>query len=160
MIKIRKARLDEMDRLLELWGEFMAQQRGLAVDQEDMLPAMRENAEDIVGGYFSRSIRSRHGLVLVVEEGDDIHGYMLSRIQKNIPVFREEYIGYVSDIYLEEEYRGKGISSGMWMKTGDWFRRKGIEEISIRVLHYNDAAYSVYRGWGFKDYLKEMRMDL
>ncbi|MBN1390680.1 MAG: GNAT family N-acetyltransferase [Candidatus Thermoplasmatota archaeon] len=161
MTRIRKARLQEADELVELWKRFMEQQRGLGrADVGDMLPRMRGNARDIVKGYFSRSIRSRHGLVLVLEDYGVIQGYMLSRIQKNIPVFKEDYIGYISDLYIKEGYRGEGVSTKMWKITLDWFQSKGISDISIRVLAYNDLAYNVYRSWGFRDYLKELRIYL
>lgn len=158
---IRKARLSDVDEIVELWKRFMEQQRGLGHKQgEDMLPVMRKNAPEIIRKYISRSIRGKNGFVVVIEDGGKLQGYMLSRIQKNIPVFREDHTGYVSDIYLEEKYRGKGLSTEMWLETLRWFREKNIREVGIRVLSYNDTAYEVYRKWGFRDYLKELRMDL
>jgi len=160
-IMIRRARLDDIDELVELWKRFMAQQRGLGGELAvDMLPRMKEDAQDIVRSYISRSIRGRNGFVMVVEDRGKLRGYMLSRIQKNIPIFKNEYTGYVSDLYLDEGYRGKGLSSKMWVRTLQWFREKGVGEVGIRVLSYNHAAYEVYRRWGFRDYLKELRIDL
>lgn len=153
--------MDDVDGIVELWKRFMDQQRGLGgVEGGDMLPKMKKNAPEIVKGYISRSIRGRNGFVLVVEDRGKLTGYMLSRIQKNIPLFKEEYTGYISDLYLDERYRGKGLSTKMWLETLKWFREKEVREVGIRVLSYNDAAYDVYRKWGFRDYLKELRMDL
>ncbi|MFW3146687.1 MAG: GNAT family N-acetyltransferase [Thermoplasmatota archaeon] len=143
--------------MIELWKKFMEHQRGLGrAAGEDLLPKMKENAPEIVGKYFERSIRSRHGYVLVLEDGGSIKGYMLSRIQKNVPVFKDEWIGYLSDIYLEEPYRGRGYASKMWEQTLEWFRSKGINTISIRVLCCNPSAREVYSRWGFTDLLLEM----
>jgi ribosomal protein S18 acetylase RimI-like enzyme len=121
---------------------------------------MKKDAHEIVGGYFERSIRSRHGYVLVCEEDDRIVGYMLSRIQKNIPVFKENWIGYLSDAYLQEPFRNKGIGSEMWQLSVDWFRSKDVKELSLRVLDCNPNAHAAYRKWGFKDLLTEMRLVL
>ena len=112
---------------------------------------------EIVRGYFERSIRSRNGYVLVCEDGSEIVGYMLSRIEKNIPVFEEDRIGYLSDAYLDEPYRIKGWGTIMWNMTLEWFTSKGVSEISLRVLSCNPGAREAYLRWGFKDVLWEMR---
>lgn len=161
MVKIRKARLKDLYEIVEIWKRFMDQQRELGREMgEDLLPEMKENAPEIFSKYISSSIRSRHGFVLVLEDSGKVRGYMLSRIQKNIPVFDREYVGYVSDIFIEEQYRGQEISSKIWELTLDWFKSKGIKEISIRVLFCNPTAHDIYAHWGFKDVLREMRLDL
>jgi GNAT superfamily N-acetyltransferase len=161
MVKIRKAKLKEVDDIVELWKRFMDEHRGMGrIWKEDRIPDFKDDAPDIVEKYFSRSIRSGNGFVLVLEDRGKINGYMLSRIQKNIPVFDKEYVGYVSDIYLNEPYRGKGFSSKMFKESLEWFHSKDITEISIRVMCCNPHARSIYDHWGFKDIHVEMRMDL
>ena len=161
MVNIRKARLKELDDLVAIWKRFMEQQKGMGREMgEDRLQPLKDNAPEIVRNYFQRSIRSRNGFLLVLEDNGEIVGYMLSRIEKNIPVFKEDRIGYLSDVYLEGPYRGKGHSSRMWKRTLDWFRSKSIKELSIRVLNCNPVAHSIYDTWGFKDLLIEMRLEL
>jgi RimJ/RimL family protein N-acetyltransferase len=161
MAVIRKAKLIDMDEIVELWKRFMDHQKSLErKEDQNPLPHFREGAPDRVREYFSRSIRSRHGFVLVLEDQGGVQGYSLCRIQKNIPVFEHDQIGYISDIYLEEPYRGKGYSSEMWERSLEWFRKKGIHQISIRVLSCNPAAHKVYEHWGFRDLLIEMNLDI
>jgi len=161
MPRIRKARLRDLDEMVELWKRFMDHQVKLErTEGQSPLPRLREGAPDRVRDYFSKSIRSRHGFVLVLEDQGGVQGYTLCRIQKNIPVFEHDQIGYLSDIYLEEPYRGKGYSSEMWSRSLEWFREKGIQHISIRVLSCNPTAHDVYSHWGFRDLLVEMDLDL
>ena len=69
-------------------------------------------------------------------------------------------MGYVSDIYLEEGYRGKGIGKDLFDETMKWFRSKQIKEISIKILHYNNVAEIAYQKWGFKKDYTDLRLDL
>ncbi len=85
---------------------------------------------------------------------------MLSNIAPNIPIFKKEKVGYISDIYLEEGYRGKGIAKDLFNETMRWFETKHIKEISIKVLHYNDVAEEVYKRWGFRKDFHDLRLDL
>lgn len=141
--------------------KFMEHQRNLGrQDGKDLLQDFRDDAPEIVKGYIKRNIGSPRGLVLVLEDEDCLQGYMLSRIDRNIPVFKNEWAGYVSDIYLEEKYRGKGSGTKMWKLTLDWFKEKGVKEISIKVLHYNPDAFNSYKKWGFRHVMNEMRVDL
>ncbi len=147
--------------MVDLWKRFMDHQSNLERKEgQNPLPRLREGAPDLVRVYFARSIRSRLGFVLVLEDKGRVQGYSLCRIQKNIPVFEYDNIGYLSDIYLEGPYRGKGYSSEMWKRSLEWFREKGIKHISIRVLSCNPTAHEVYEHWGFRDLLTEMDLDI
>ena len=160
MVRIRKARLKDLDELVVLWERFMNHQRELGrKNGRDMLPKMKEEACEIVRSYYSSNIWSRNGYLLVLEDGSSVRGYMLSRIVKNIPVFENEQVGYVSDIYLEPPYRGKGHSTTMFHLTMDWFRKKGITEVSLKVFDYNPKARRVYEKWGFNEAFIEMRLE-
>lgn len=148
---IRKAKLKDLDVLLELWERFMKHQRELGKEYgEDRVPRMRKDAKDIVRSYFEKTIRSPNGLLIVYEEDSVIQGYMLSNINKNIPIFNDPEVGYISDIYLEFEFRGRGIGRKLFERTMNWFDSKGVKEVSIKVLHYNDIALARYEGWGFR----------
>ncbi|MEA3559287.1 MAG: GNAT family N-acetyltransferase [Candidatus Thermoplasmatota archaeon] len=158
---VRKARSDDLEDLLKLWNAFMEDQRELGrKDGKDRLQRMKDNAPEIAHGFFLNTIRSPNGLLLVIEDDEKTKGYMLSRINKNIPVFENDLVGYVSDIYLEPELRGKGAASRLWEQTLDWFEKKEVKEISLKVLRYNTGAFDVYEHWGFQHVLSEMRLDL
>lgn len=154
-------RLKDIDEVVEIWKRFIEQQRELGRDfGDDRMPLMKDSAPDFVRKYYNRTIRSKNGLLLVLEDNERLHGYMLSRIEKNIPVFKPDHIGHVVSIYLEEPYRGKGYSSTMFNMTLEWFKVKGIKEIIIEVFCYNPHAQKVYENWGFKNIHFMMRREL
>jgi GNAT superfamily N-acetyltransferase len=153
--------LKEVEELVELWNRFMKEHREMGREwKEDRIPEMRNEAPDLARVYFARNIRSKNGLLLVLEDQGRIRGYMLSMIQKNIPVFKNDLVGEVGTLYLERPYRGKGYSSRLFSRTMEWFSSKGIDEVLIRVMCCNPHAHKIYEHWGFKDIHVEMRLDL
>jgi GNAT superfamily N-acetyltransferase len=161
MVRIRKARLNDLDQLIELWKKFMAEHRKMGEKwEEDRIPPMKEEAPELVRKYYTGSIRSRNGYLLVLEDNGHVKGYMHSRLQKNIPVFKGDLVGYVAGIYLKDDYRGKGYSSKMFEDTMEWFKGKGVHEITIQVMGCNPHAHKVYQKWGFKDIHTMLRLDL
>jgi ribosomal protein S18 acetylase RimI-like enzyme len=161
MVKIRKARISDLDELIEIWKRFMEEHREMGREMgEDLIPKMKKDAPEIVRKFFSNTIHSRLGLLLVIEDMNKVQGYMLSRIQKNIPIFEKDPVGYISDIFLEESLRGSGYSSKLFKQTMEWFHQKGIKEISIKVMWSNPHAQDVYAKWGFNNIDTEMRLDL
>jgi ribosomal protein S18 acetylase RimI-like enzyme len=157
MPEIRKARVEDLDRILELWKRFIKHQRDLGIESgEDLLPEMKEKVTGIVLDYFGRTIRSRNGFLIVMEDKGEIVGYLLARIEKDVPVFKNDRIGYISDIYLEERFRKKGLGLKMFGESLRWFKEKGIVNVTLKVLSYNSEACDAYRRWGFKDVYHDM----
>lgn len=161
MPEIRKARVEDLNSILKLWKRFIKHQRDLGIGSgEDLLPGMKDNATDIVLDYFGRTIRSRNGFLIVMEDEGEIVGYLLARIEKDIPVFKNDRIGYISDIYLEERFRKRGLGLRMFDESMRWFKEKGVENVTLKVLSYNSEAHDAYRRWGFKDVYYDMLFDI
>ena len=161
MVDIRKARLKDIDRIAGMWNDFMKEHREMGIKwKEDRIPEVRENAVEMVRSYYSTCIRSKNSLLLVLEDDDEVRGFMLSVIRKNVPIFKGGPVGFIDTIHINRSYRGRGFSSRLFDETMKWFNEKGVTEVSIRVMCCNEHAYKVYEKWGFKDIHVEKRLDL
>ena len=105
-------------------------------------------------------IGSKNGVVHLAEMGGKPAGYSLILIKQNPGVPRVSKIGYISDLFVKEEFRGRGISSKLTQEAMEWFRRKGIRYVSLNVLAENRAPQSIYKKWGFFPFVVEMRKNL
>ena len=114
MIIIRKARLKDINTLISLENELY----------NDQIEYLRESKSQNIGDFFLkkdsntflkqfilRMIRSKNGLVLIAEFDKKIAGYLITIIKKNIPIFKLEKLAEITDLYIKEEFRGKGISN-------------------------------------------------
>ena len=163
MIKIRKARLNDVETISTLWSEFVKTQDEIV---EKHCPqhlggfCLKRNYDEIVRDFVRKTIHSKNGLVLLSEVDEKPVGFSISIIKKNFPIFQLEKFGLILSIFVREEFRGLGISSKLKDESFKWLRRKGIEKVSLNVLPNNSQAIKVYEKWGFSTILSEMRMDL
>ena len=163
MIKIRKARLNDVETISTLWSEFGKTQDVIV---EEHCPqhlddfCLKKNSDEIFRDSVRKMIHSKNGLVLLSEVDEKPVGFSISIIKKNFPIFQLEKFGLILSIFVIEEFRGLGISSKLKDESFKWLRRKGIEKVSLNVLPNNSQAIKVYEKWGFSTILSEMRMDL
>ncbi len=163
MIKIRKARLNDVETISTLWPEFVKNQNE---NVEKHCPqhlggfCLKKNSDEMFRDLVRKMIHSKNGLVLLSEIDEKPVGFSTSIIKKNFPIFQLEKFGLIGDIFVREEFRGLGISSKLKDETFKWLRRQGIEKVSLNVLPNNSQAIKVYEKWGFSTILSEMRMDL
>ncbi len=158
---VRKAAPEDMGRLAAMWRGLMGHHRRLArTRQQKGLTAAAKGAEGKWRRWAGKWMRSRDGLVLVAEHGGKIIGYSLNHVKANVPVYGIRKLGHMSDLFVEEGYRSKGVGKAFRDAAMAWFRKKGLGYVSIAAHATNKKAQALYRGWGFSDYHMELRKKL
>jgi GNAT superfamily N-acetyltransferase len=163
MVTIRRACLRDVETIIKLWKEFLKQHDEIVMKGNPRLRPyfIRKNdAAKVMERFVIKNIRSRNAIIHVAEAEGKPVGYALSFIKKNNPVYRLERMGHISDLFVIKEYRGLGISSMFKNEAVKWFKRKGVEYISLSVSKENRKAHHIYDRWGFLDYRTEMRMKI
>ena len=67
----------------------------------------------------------------------------------------EEGYGHISLIYLEKEFRGKGLAIQLVGQAVSYYRRRGRKALRLRVAPDNAAALKFYNEAGFAETLRE-----
>ena len=95
------------------------------------------------------SIVYKGGYYLVYRNADSsIAGWIL--LGENTDYFSDEKFGFIYDIYVLPEYRGRGISK-IFIKEGiNTLKNSGYEEVRLNVFATNHAK-EIYKKLGFKD---------
>jgi ribosomal protein S18 acetylase RimI-like enzyme len=57
---------------------------------------------------------------------------------------------YITDVYVHEDWRRRGIAQAMLARAEQHARERGASELRIGVLAGNAAARALYRGAGFE----------
>ncbi|MFH2106759.1 MAG: GNAT family N-acetyltransferase [Candidatus Micrarchaeota archaeon] len=161
-IAIREASFEDLPQIVMLWSEFMKEHDQIVISADPKLKEFVAKDEKgmIEGKYFSyveKTMKAGDGTVFIAEESGKLVGYILTLINDEIPIFKTKKLGYISDLYVTNRFRKKGISSKLRDCAIEWFKKKGINVISIRVYPANRSAHSIYKKWGFFDYHVEMR---
>jgi GNAT superfamily N-acetyltransferase len=60
--------------------------------------------------------------------------------------------GYVSDVFVVEQERGRGLAARLLAEAERYFRAVGLQRMRIGSLAANAAAVRAYRKFGFDEY--------
>lgn len=110
---------------------------------------------------FKGYIEDENSRLVVAEDADAnrIIGLGLGRVQ-----FHDSYIpgksGKIDDIWVDEDYRRKGICKRIVKTLLEFFSDKGVEVICLNYVKGNSFAEIVWPNLGFKDSLIFAQADL
>lgn len=108
--------------------------------------------------FFKRMIKNDNGAIFVAEIDNKIVGYAVCWIAKRPPyLYKVDKIGYISDVFVEDKYRMRGIGSALLGKVLEWFKNKNIKYVELSVLAKNEKAKKFYEKHGFKVYSLNLR---
>jgi len=98
--------------------------------------------------------------LIVAEEDGKVVGFMLCLLSPNTPVFKERKIGVISDVFVLEERRRKGVAKKMLDVAVKWFKKNKVRSVRLGVANDNLEARAVWRRMGFEAYMIYKRLDL
>ena len=95
--------------------------------------------------------KAEHLITLLAEDADTgkLIGYNLSTINS-------AGLGEIDSVFVEEDYRGKGIGTALIKETLEWMDENKAKRTKMHVLEANQSAFKLYRALGFEPRLIEM----
>ena len=148
---IRIARISDLQSIKELWKEMMDFHR-----VRDEYFARSEEGHERFGEYVRSNIESPEWLVMVAVDEGIIIGFSMGRIAAYPPVFQHSHYGFVADIVVNENYRGRGIGRQLFEQMLPWFKEQGVTRIEIEVASTNEVSQAFWTRMGFREYMKKM----
>jgi GNAT superfamily N-acetyltransferase len=155
MTTIRKATPSDLSLLLSLENQFDRDQRCIVGMRNSRLrPYLRRcpTANRTVARNFRRWLRCKNAIVLIAEQGSRPIGFTVTTIEKN-PVWQPARFALICYLFVKKRYRGMSISSQLVATAVAWVRRRRISDVTLTVWTDNLHARSVYKKWGFRDYI-------
>lgn len=77
-------------------------------------------------------------LGFVIKHGEDVVGFCLCWTSS-----------FVKDLVVDPRWRNRGVGSALLTTALDTLRRRGADEVALKVNIYNGAAQRLYRQFGF-----------
>jgi ribosomal protein S18 acetylase RimI-like enzyme len=152
---IRDANSDDLNDVVGLW-EMLAQHHEGLSDQF----ALAWDGKRKWSRYLEERFSEISTNLIVAEEDGEIVGFMLCLLSPNTPVFKDRKIGIISDVYVLEERRRKGVAKNMLNRAIKWFEKNKVRSIQLGVAHDNFEARAAWRQVGFEPYMIYNRLDL
>jgi len=145
----------DVARLVELWTRLM---NGHA--EMDPRFALTPDAPQQMSRRFQSLLQDRDALILVSETAGDVVGFGVGHLDANLSFFRGPIIGFISDVYVLEEYRRQGRAARLVNTLRGWFIQNRASSIQLHAAACNPGAHAFWRSMGFTDFLIRMWLDL
>lgn len=103
-------------------------------------------------------IESKDAFVALAEANGEPIGCGLVRKTPSRGFTDPPFHAYVGLMYVQPEYRGKGVSQLILGALLQWAKSNSLLEVRLEVYPENLAAVRAYENFGFTPYLLEMRL--
>ena len=136
---------------------------GIAAYHEALDPRARFDWDEIrdAPNWLKLVLARDHHAIWVASLGEDrLAGYLWVHLRRDRQGYLPRLRGYISQAYLDEAWRGRGLMKPMLESAYEWFRGKAVTVVTLTVLHRNWLASSAWYKLGYEDWTHEQRIEL
>ncbi|GGA54799.1 hypothetical protein GCM10007416_30030 [Kroppenstedtia guangzhouensis] len=129
-----------------LWSELVGEHHD-AEHWEQVL--VREEAGEKWARELRKRLKDPDSLLLIFTlDRDEPVGFLHLEIRKDPLIFSKK--GFISEIFLHPDFRGRGYSRQMLAWGERWFHEKGVSPRHVYVTSNNLAAVKLYASMGYR----------
>ncbi len=154
-IKIRRARMEDLQLVTALWKEMM--EYHLSLDERFDIVG---NSEQSYYDYLLSVIDNYDYAIFVAEKEQKIVGYTIGMILANPAVFSLARYGFIAEMAVTSSEQHGGIGEKLWKHVKKWFSRRGIQVIQLNVSPRNSPGYQFWEKMGCSEFLHIMWHDI
>ena len=154
LIKVRDATKDDLEDVANLWEKLAKHHADLSDDF-----ALAWDSKRRWSKYLREKFAEISTKLIVAEEDDEIVGFMLCMLSPNIPIYKERKLGVISDAYVREERRKRGVTNKMFDVALKWFKKNKVKSVELRVAMMNPDAQAAWKSLGFAPFMIYERLN-
>ncbi|MEI8061303.1 MAG: GNAT family N-acetyltransferase [Candidatus Berkelbacteria bacterium] len=147
-MKIRKATIDDLDRVIEL--------DGFLYDKELEEFDKTLNKDWIITGggrnHFRDRVLEKDGVVFVAEEADQVIGYVACSISDSAPYRKKFKLAELGSMFILENFRSQGVGGKLIAEFFRWAKDQKADRATVTASAGNESAIRFYRRNGFENY--------
>jgi GNAT superfamily N-acetyltransferase len=141
--------------------------RALNVEHQDFSrtlepswPEGKAVGDDYVA-YLEREVAAHDGRIFIAEADGALAGFVcvISSMRGDSPDDPAVF-AWVHDIFVRPAYRRRGVATGLMAEAESFVRSRGARELRLAVIDRNANARAMYRGLGFRDYVRVLTKPL
>jgi ribosomal protein S18 acetylase RimI-like enzyme len=110
---------------------------------------------DEVAGLCYQGLLGQGAEILIAETGGEHVGFVAGWLAvDDDPLQTAEWRrhGYVSDVFVAPQWRGRGIGQQLLQAIGDRLQERGARRLRIGALAANGTAIAAFRRFGFQPF--------
>ena len=78
-------------------------------------------------------------------------GFISGELRQGSPTFLPKTWASVDDVFVEHEYRNRGMGHALLQSVKDWAQERGADGISLQVAAANARGRKFYEDLGFRE---------
>lgn len=146
-MEFKKASDTELEEIYELAGENRREATNLEAD---------DNRQKMISAY-EHSLK-HNAYFLCLKDSGELLGWIM--IDKAFDYLTGDEVGWINDLYVKANHRGKGFSKLLIQEAFNEFKKNGYSDVRLNVYAHNETAMKLYEKMGFQDVSKFMKVTL
>jgi ribosomal protein S18 acetylase RimI-like enzyme len=152
---LRRARVDDLAGLVELWIEVTAHHVAL-----DPLFTLRPHARPVIERLIRSQLRDPDAVIFVVDALDALAGFCCVRVDRAPPILEETRRAEITDLGVRVALRRRGLGHALAAAALDWTAERGVDRVEVRVASRNLEGQAFWRELGFDDLMDVLQRRL
>ena len=107
---------------------------------------------------FKKQVKSEYKVMLCAEENGRIVG--VSNTKMCTSGMTDVKMAFIDALYVEDEFRGKGIGKALFLETEKLVKEKGAKRLDLHVWEFNSEAVHFYKALGMQIQRYTLEKDL
>ena len=137
--------------------------RKIAAMHQQLDPAkytFRSDPGEMYRNWLGSQATNPSSVFLVADSGETLAGFLVATVVDEIPIYRVDKVGFIHDVWVEEDYRHEGLARQMVTLCIERFREIGVPQIRCDTAWENSVARELFTRCGFRPSVVEMIIEL
>jgi ribosomal protein S18 acetylase RimI-like enzyme len=143
---IRAGRKDDAAEAARLWMRSAEEHTA-----HDRIYETAPGAEKTMRRFLADVANSGYSFLFVAAAGDQTVGFISGELRQGSPTFLPRTWASVDDVFVEPEYRNRGMGRALLQSVSDWAQERGADGISLQVAAANARGRKFYEDLGFRE---------
>jgi GNAT superfamily N-acetyltransferase len=143
---IRPGRREDAAEAARLWMQSAEEHTS-----HDRVYETSPGAEKTMRRFLADVANSSYSFIFVAVVGDRTVGFISGELRQGSPTFLPKTWASVDDVFIEPEYRNRGMGRALLQSVHAWAQERGADGISLQVAAANSRGRKFYENLGFRD---------
>jgi ribosomal protein S18 acetylase RimI-like enzyme len=143
---IRPGRREDAAEAARLWMQSAEEHTS-----HDRVYETAPGAEKTMRRFLAEVANSGYSFLFVAVAGDQTVGFISGELRQGSPTFLPKTWASVDDVFVEPEYRNRGMGRALLQSVRAWAQERGADGISLQVAAANSRGRKFYEKLGFRE---------
>ncbi len=145
-VQVRRAKAADLALLTRLWRELVGFHESLGGQDFRLAPGAEAGWRKYLRGHLGKPDK----LCLVAETDGQAVGFLVGSIERRSGVFMEREYGHISDVYVQEPFRRRGVGKTLVDEALRWLEAKRVGRVRLQTDARNTLGFEFWKKLGFQ----------